>query len=438
MIRKILCAVICFVMVFTLCGCELFATDTAELLSPPALSGDLYPIAQAIDESAGGNYTFKYPSRGHYRSAVVQSDINSDGKLEAFAFYSMTDGETITMQINAISLVDNKWKSVAQQKIVAGGVDRVDFCDLDNDGVQEILVGWEIYGTSEMQLAVYSMSENSLAQRMLQRYTHFITCDLDENDQKEILIIKSSTAEQLNSASLFALNQEGITEISSCALDNAAKTFNEPVLAELSSGKPAVYIDEIKGVGAVTEVLFMEKGVLVNPLYNAESRETSATLRSASFSVKDINGDGILEIPVQLNVPSVSRSQLNEKLYLTSWCSFNGEILTNQTVTMINVDDGYCYTIPSKWVGNIAVLKDTDNNLREIYRYDSQSGSVGDSLLYIKAVPKADWDSGKYSAAGIEEIYNDGETSFICSISAACIADGVTIDTVKSNFMIFE
>ena len=438
MIRKILCSVLCLAIVFTLCGCELFATDTAELLSPPALSGDLYPIAQVIEESAGGSYTFEYPSRGHYRSAVVQSDINSDGILEAFAFYSMTDGETTTMQINAVCLNENKWTSVAQQKIVAGGVDRVDFCDLDNDGIQEILVGWEIYGTSEMQLAVYSMGENTLAQRMLQKYTHFTTCDLDENDETEILIIKSSTAEQMNSASLFALTSDGITEISSCPLDNAAKTFNEPIVAELSSGKTAVYLDEIKGVGAVTEVLFMEKGTLVNPLYNAESLETTQTLRSASFSVTDINGDGILEIPVQLNVPSVSRSKLNEKLYLTSWCSYNGELLTNQMVTMINVDDGYYYILPSKWIGNIAVLKDTDNHLREIYRYDAQNKSVGDSLFYIKAVSKADWDAGKYSAAGIEEVYNNGETSFICSVSAACIADGITVDTIKSNFKIFE
>lgn len=438
MLRKILCAALCLLLGFVLCGCELFANDAAELLSPPALSGDLYPIAEAINETAGGPYTFKYPSRGDYRSAVVQNDINGDGILEAFAFYSMTDGETITMQINVIVFESGKWQSVAQQKIVAGGVDRLDFCDLDNDGVQEILVGWEIYGTSEMQLAVYSMGEKVLTQRMLQKYTHFITCDLDENDKKEILVIKSSTAEQTNSAALFTLTDDGVTEISSCELDSAAKTFNVPVAATLSSGKPAIYIDEIKGVGAVTEVLFMEKGVLMNPLYQADTKETLATLRSVSFSVRDINKDGILEIPVQVDVPSVSRSKFNEKLYLTSWCSFNGEQLTNQMMTMINVDDGYCYTLPAKWVGHIAVLKDTDNRLREVYRYNPETETVGESLLYFKAVAKTDWDDGKYKASGIEEIYNDGETSFICSISAAGIADGITMEYVKSNFMIFE
>lgn len=438
MARRILSVLVCFAISLLLCGCELFAADTAELLAPPALSGELYPIAKVIDETAGGDYTFKYPSHGNYRSAVVQNDIDSDGNLEAFAFYSMSDGETVTMQVNAICLVDGVWKSVAQQKIVAGGIDSLDFCDLDNDGIQEILIGWEIYGTSEMQLAVYSLGENTLAQRMLQKYTHFVTCDLDENDKKEILIIKSSTAEQTNSASLFALTDDGITEISSCELDSAAKTFNHPIVATLSSGKPAVYIDEIKGAGAVTEVLFMEKGVLVNPLYDKDAKETLATLRSVAFSVKDINNDGIMEIPIQVDVPSVTRYQSNQRLYLTSWCSFNGEILTSQMVTMINVEDGYCYTIPSKWVGSIAVLKDTENRLREIYRYDPENQTETESLLYIKAVPKTDWDDGKYKAVGIEEIYNDGETSFICSISAAGVADGVTMEYVKSNFMIFE
>ena len=134
------------------------------------------------------------------------------------------------------------------------------------------------------------------------------------DDRSEILIIKSDTAELINKASLFALTNDGITEISSCELDSTAKTLSEPVVASLSTGKPAVYIDEIKGVGAVTEVLFVEKGALVNPLYQPDARETVSTLRSASFTLSDINADGVYEIPIQENVPSGSGSQNNEKL----------------------------------------------------------------------------------------------------------------------------
>ncbi len=401
---------------------------------PPTLSGELRPIAEAINKSVQGPYILKYPSSGNYRSAVVQEDIDADGIFEAFAFYSMGAGEELTMQINAIVKKENVWESVGEQKIVAGGVDKIEFCDLDNDGVKEILVGWQIYGTSEMQLAVYSLKENTLIQRMLKKYTHFITCDLDEDDVNEILVIESATSEATNLASLFTLTDDTVTELSKAQLDITSKTIGDPVLSTLSNGRPAVYIDEVKGVGAITEVLFMEKGVLVNPLLDSETGETNLTLRSVSFSIKDINNDGLIEIPVQVNVPSVAKSEVNEKLYLTNWNSFNGEFLTVQTTMMINTNDGYYFTIPQKWIDKIAILKDTDSHLREIYRYNPEDETVGESLIYIKAVKKQDWEDGKYNTEGIEEIMNDGQTSFICKISDEAKKDGINIEIIRQAF----
>ncbi len=432
--RKIIAVITALMCSFLLSGCDIFTNDTLELLSPPALTGDISPISAAIAESVGKEYTLKYPSKGNFRSAVVQNDIDGDGILEAFAFYSVSENETVTMYINVISNKDGKWKSIAQQSIVAGGVDRLDFCDLDNDGVLEILVGWEIYGTSEMQLAVYSLKNNELTQRMLQKYTHFVCCDLNEDSINEIFLIKFSAAEQINSAAVYELNDNGVTEIYSCELDKTAQSVNEPVVSTLSSGRPAVYIDEVKGVGAVTEVLFVEKNVLVNPLMNSESHETLDTLRASNISVKDINGDGIIEIPVQENVPSITKSAVNEKLYLTTWCTYNGETLTKQITAMLNSTDGYSYTLSEKWAGHMAVLKDTDEALREIYIYDNETATAGEMLISFKTVKKSDFENGKYNGQGWSLITDDEIMSYICKISDIAIKNGLTLDTVKQNF----
>jgi len=437
-IRRFICLGLTFLICFWCCGCDFLTADTAELLSPPSLSGDLKPIAEAIDNSVESPYVFKYPSRGDYRSAVIRKDINNDGLQEAFALYSTTDGETVTMNLNFICLVDGSWESVSNQQLVAGGVDKIEFCDLDDDGVKELLVGWEIYGVSEMQLAVYSLTDNSLTQRMLKRYTHFTTCNLNEDEKQEILLINANTAESINTAALYSLAKDGMTELSSCELDSAAKTINPPLIATLSSGKTAVYIDEIKGVGAITEVLFVEKGKLVNPLFVTDSRETVATLRSANFATADMNSDGIPEIPVQKDVPSVTHSQLNEKLYLTEWCTFNGVTLTTQKTTMINVNDGFMFTIPPKWVNNIAVLKDTDKRIREVYSYNTEQMIVGESLIYLKAIDKSDWEKENYKSQGFEKITNSENTLFICKISQAAVKEGITLDSVKKSFKLFE
>lgn len=433
-LKRLICGILICAICICFSGCDMFTADTAELLTPPALSGDISPIAEAIKQSVGGEYTLKYPTRGSFRSAVIQNDINGDGILEVFAFYSVSDNETVTMYINIIENKDNKWTSVAQQKIVAGGIDRIDFCDLDGDGVQEILVGWEIYGTSEMQLAVYSFKEKNLTQRMLQKYTNFVCCDLDEDDVNEIMVFEFSAPEQKNNASAFMLTENGVTQIYSCELDHTVQSVGEPTVSHLSSGKPAIYVDEIKGVGAVTEVIFVEKNVLVNPLLNPESLETVATLRAVNINIEDINGDGIIEIPIQENVPSITKSAVNEKLYLTNWCSYNGETLTSQLTTMINNNDGYYYILSKKWAGQIAVLKDTENNVREIYKYNNETLTAEESLICFKTVKASDWINGKYENDGYEEMMRDGISAHLCKIGDTAKEGGITIETVRENF----
>lgn len=436
--KKIIALAACILFSITLCGCDFVTVDTAELLSPPELSGELKPIYEVIKKTASAGYIMKYPSRGDYRSAVIREDINSDGILEAFAFYSVADRDIITMHVNVIGQKDGEWSSLAVQQIVAAGVDKIEFSDLDGDGIKELLVGWQIYGTSEMQLAVYSVGENSLNQRMLEKYSHFAVCDLDEDDRNEILILKVGFADMNNRACLYAVDKEGSIEVSACELDRTVKTVNEPIIATLSTGKPAAYIDVIKGVGAVTEVVFIEKGKLLNPLFDSKSGETLSTLRSVSFGIKDINADGIIEIPVQNEVAAVADSDVNEKLYLTNWCSFNGEVLTNQLTAMMNVNDGYYLVLSPNWSENIAVLKDIDNRVREIYLYNQKDKTVGKSLVFIKAVNKSDWDIGKYNDLKATEIMNDGKTSYVCRVSEEGEKLGINLEYIKANFKLFE
>ena len=437
MFKKILCLTLCFAAVLSLSGCNFFTPDTAELLSPPTLTGDMFPINEAIEKSESDKFTFQYPSRGNYRTAVIRHDVDKDGILEAFAFYSTTAKEGTQMNINMVANDGGEWHSVAKQSIAAGGVDRIDFCDLDGDRIDEILVGWEIYGTSELQLAVYSLGDNTLTQRMLEQYTHYVTCDLDKNDINEVFIARSAPSEGRNSAHLFSLTNVGVTQISSCQLDPTAKILNHPIVSTLSNGENAVYIDEIKGVGATTEVIFLEKGKLVNPLLDPAAKETTATLRIATMECRDINDDNILEIPVRREVPTVTRTNDSEKQYLTDWCSFNGTTLTSQMTTFVSVSEGYYYIIPAKWIDKIALLRDESSGLTEIYRFNSEENVSAERLLYIRSVKKADWDSGVYKNQDVTEIVNNGETSYICYISAAAEADGITAEKVKNDLKLY-
>ena len=182
-------------------------------------------------------------------------------------------------------------------------------------------------------------------------------------------------------------------------MDSTVKAAGEPKVSTLSTGQAAVYIDEVKGIGNITEVLFFSKGELVNPLLDSvETIENTKTVRAYTLSTADINGDNIPEIPIASVLPSAITSN-NEVLYYTSWCSFNGEALVSKLNTIVNSIDGYYVIVPEKWWGKIAVAKETEYNLRTFYYYDAKKETVGEKIGYIKTVAKKNYKAEEYKEA---------------------------------------
>ncbi len=428
---------LCLCLAFSACGCKSATHEPADMLSPPKLSGALEPIEEALKKSITGDYTLMYPTIGEYSSAVIKRSLSKNGKSIALAFYKTVDGNETFMHLNVITKKGDEWQSVADQKVYAGGVNRVDFCDLDGDGVCEILVGWEVYGTSEMRLSVYKFNNKKLTEEMNERYSYFLCSDLNEDSKNEILIINFNKVEGTNYAGLYELGKDGPAEIGGCGLDPTVKAVSQPVLSKLSNNKPAVYVEETKGAGAVTEVLFWEKGVLVNPLLDTVTNETSRTLHSSATYCRDINGDNIIEIPIREVLPSFGKTS-EEILYYTNWCKYNGESLLSIDTMLINFVDGYYIDVPEKWYGNISATKNSDSGLREFYRYDAQNDVSGRKLVAIKTFNAKKWDKGDYKNLDYTLLCRNGETVIVGWVCATDDPLAVNIEELKSYIKIIE
>lgn len=413
------------------CGGCGFIDSTDEMVSPPELTGEMAPIANALYKVAGNDCDLKYPADGKYRSAIVLEDIDTDGVFEAFAFYSTSGDEMTTMHINVIGQSGDEWKSIADQTIVATGVEMVEFCDLNNDGKKEIIVGWEVNGNSEKQLSVFAFDHNQLSQQLLQAYTSFLCCDLDGNGVSELFVHQLNAVEKTNMAMVYNYEDDAITQTTGCIMDGSVKSASAPVLATLSTGDKAIYIDEVKGVGSVTEVLYNRDGELVNPLLDNENLlENILTLRAASIPTSDINEDGVPEIPVASELPNAKSD--GETLYYTNWCTFDGKKLSVKLVTIVNTVDGYYLKVPSNLVGRIAVLKDIENSQRKFYNYDAQNNLLGNLLFIITAVDDDRWDSTSYERGNNVEIARTKDTVFVAELGDG--AKNITIDSIRETF----
>jgi len=392
-LKKILTVSLCVLLVLCLCGCSLYAVDTDTLLAPPQLTGDMYPIQQALLKSVKGEFALKYPASGEYRSAVICEDIDGDKQNEAFAFYSTNEDDQTRMYINLLKKNGKEYISLDSISITASGVEKVEFFDVDGDNTKEILVGWQVYANSEKQFAIYSVSSDTLVQRFLGQYTNFACFDMDENGKLEVFVQELNTKTLENKATVYNFGKKGATKIAGAVLDGTVKTVSDFKISRLSTGQPAVYIDEIKGIGSITEVLFMSKGELKNPLLGQldNSFENIITIRSASMNSADINGDDIPEIPIVSDMPCAD-TESDEKVYYTNWCSYNGESLTVKRVSIVNIVDGYSLIIPQRWINSIALYKDTDKRIRTVYAYNSQTNEVGEKIVSFRAFEQSEFE----------------------------------------------
>ncbi len=419
-----------------LSGCDLFTVTTDELLSPPLPTGNYYPISLAFKKAAPQEYVLKFPTAGENRSAIITEDIDGDKTEEAFVFYATSEDDVLSMHVNFIRKGNKEWKSVAETSVIASDVEKVDFCDLNGDGKKELLIGWEVYGSSEKKLGVYSLENNKINELFLSKYTSYISCDLESNGKNEIFIQYLDQKELSNQAAVYSFQNGSFTQISGCLMDGTVKNVNKIELNELSNGRTAVFIDETKGLGAVTEVLFIQNGELVNPLLDTGKFENVITLRGLNIKSTDINGDGRLEIPTAVEMPSVDSGE--EQFYYTNWCSFDGENMTVESVSYFNTSDGYYLNLNENTVGKIAIEKDSKNKQRTFYLYDSETKTVGKKLFSVYSMEKRTFEEKKKKETDLFLLKSTNSTVFAGSVNET--AGDISIDRkqLKEMFKIIN
>ncbi|MEE1197961.1 MAG: hypothetical protein U0K54_02305 [Acutalibacteraceae bacterium] len=429
---------ICLVLVMLLLsGCTGIVGTVDELLAPPRPTGELYFIQKALDDSVSGDYVLKYPLSGDYRSAFVRKDVDGDGTVEAFAFYSTTSENIVTMHVNLITKLKGEWTSVGDFPCVATGVDTVEFSDMDGDGNFEIVVGWSIYGTVDKSVGVYSLKNNVFAQRIYESYSRFMCQDIDGDKRNDLFLTHIDTVNQQATAKFIRINDKGAAEINTCPLDGLVTSHLQPVVSKLMGGEMAIYIDAVKGDGMITEVLGLKNGKLYNALENQSGGSTMSTYRASNVLIMDIDGDGVYEIPL-LELITESGNP-NDNIYKTYWYAYDGEYLILKNSTIMNYADGWYIELPPKWEDSITIIRDTAKRERIFMRIDDETGISAEVILKIRVVPISTpiEDINSYGFETFEITRNE-EFYFAASVNLMTFPESVTKQEIIQMFKLIK
>lgn len=437
---RMLAAIALIVIIFT--GCAVNAgVDT--MLTPPKLSEEQEQIYQALIKSVNSKISLKYPKSGANLSAFIVDDIDSDDEDEAIVFYELESikAEGKSLRINILDKVDGEWSSVYDYSAEGVEVERVIISRLGEADRMNIIVGYTMVNPDEKQVIVYNYKDGVLKKNLSEAYSILDVRDLDNDGNNELLIVVNQTASKKARARVLKLSSECKYLESFVELNTNIVEFKQLIYGLVDNGVRGIYIDEVIGANALqTEIFTFENGLL-RPRYGRISEMDMGkdlnVIRPASNKTMDIDGDSVLEIPINEVFSGYGDYPEPERLYKTNWFVFENNTLVKKYESYYSITKGYSFMFPSRWQGQVTAKIDSINDEVVICKYDGQLKENMKELMRIAVVEKGNIEDK--SNEGYEVMKTKGEVGYLVWISPDTQEPLVpTKSEVMFNLMVIE
>lgn len=368
-----------------LSACSSFQPNLTDLMQSPKLTEEQAEIYEALTNAADvSDVQLKYPKSGDYRSAFVMFDLDADGEDEALVFYNMPSWGG-NVRIMVLDHQQDEWVSVYDAVGEGTDVTEVDFQVLTASGRHCVLIGWE-QGTSEnTSISVYDYTGGQLRVLYESEYSQMLIEDLDQDGTKEILLGIFKASSKTGAIRLINDTEDGLQSASRVVMDSTITGFLGIEIGRLAQNQIAVFVDAYtSSTQIVTELMVYTDDGKLRSLSSHYGGLDRPLLREVPVRCEDINGDGILEIPVSLvEYSEEEREEDNRKNLLQYLYLSNPEELErlgeadsaensqagSVTFTFspvwtgfVNLDYGFRFQFPEEWIGQVNVVKESDRN----------------------------------------------------------------------------
>ncbi|TCL57770.1 hypothetical protein [Allofournierella massiliensis] len=340
-----------------LCGCTgSMSSGVEELLRAPQLAGPQSSVQKAITAYLGEAPQLKYPQTGDILSPFLFGDWNGDGSMDAAALYTSSGMQNVCLAI--LEQTGGSWEVTQELEGLSAEVDSISTAAMSGDGGMQLLVGY--VGTSgEKYLSVYAYQEHTLTQVMEQAYSQYELQDITGSGLKDLILIGPQSGEGVKVQLLTAIQGE-LTMAQELWLGPGRFSSCEGL--HLSSGADGGYylvLDGYNGTGTALASILLS--------YNAATQKleeyipllpvdiyTESTRYSSLLTSTDIDGDGTVEIPVEL---AEDNSQITVgRLTFLQWMDYTSTA-PEKSFGIADLENGFYLELPPNWEGNVLVTE---------------------------------------------------------------------------------
>ena len=435
MLKKIILTVCLLGACLVLSGCVI-KTAAEELYSLPQLPAEYTELQQILQQLLEDGAEYAAPVSGTNTQPVQMVDLNGDGQDEALAFFRKSSDEK-PLKIYIFSRNGQSYQQTAVIESSGTSIYSIAYSDLNQDGRMELIVGWKV--STELQaLSVYALGGSEPVELMRTPYVKYTLADLDQDQKQEIVVFRAD-GEGSGIAEYYRW-QDG-------ALNIGSSTFISMTMAELSnqgrvkSGTltdhtPALFVTGVSDSSvAITDILAIRSGELTNISLSNVTGMSGVVARYLSLYPRDINDDGVTEIPMPVRIPSRDSDGESSGSNRIDWYQYTKDGTGEKVLsTYHDMDDGWYLVLPDAWKGKLFITW-SQSGMDEIavtFAMQGDSGKVEDFLRIYTITG----DSPEYKIRGNRFLLSrQAETVFAAEILGGQEqAGGLTKDDLRSSF----
>ena len=420
---------------------------------PESYTGLQTTIEETMDELGAEYATINY---GSNTSTIQLLDMDNDGAQEtAVVFLRVTAAEERPLRVCLFRRgSDGSYMKTHEISGDGTSINSVAYEDLTGDGVEELIVSWQMSARVYI-LTAYMITSTGTVELMNTTYNaSYLVNDLDGTPEngKEILVLQqNSTGEVGGNRAEYYSYQDGVMAMAYTAplSDNIVDGISART-GVLADGVPCVYVTAQADAGELTDILTVQQNGMHNITRDESSGISASTLRAyADVQATDINSDGILEIPMPVEIPDLEQQLTAQNsaavsapvsaYYVILWRQFDSQ--GNAAVSCItyhSVTDGWYLMLPDSWLGNIAVKRDDSRSSRGersvVFYYwpeaESSSPTAFLTIYTLSGNNRENWAN----KPGRFVLHDDGTTIYAATLNGDIWDCGVDQEQLPQRF----
>jgi len=432
-VKRRISVIIILVAALVLSGCALRTVE--EMYSLPKRSEKYNKLQSAVDAAMEG-LEYAAPTAGDNRQILQNADLDGDGTDEYIIFAKGESEKPLRMLVFRQEQ-DGTCILAESMSFRGHSFVQVEYVEIDETPGCEIVLGRQVSDQLMGTVNIYSFGSGSAQQLLSSTYTRFLTCDLDFDSRRELLVLRPGESDmETGVAVLYSYRNGSVERSMEAPMSARAQDIKRINAGMLYGGDSAVYISSAgRGDAVVTDVFAMREDRLVNVSYSFDQGTSVEALRNYAVYASDLDSDGVLELPKLMSMKPIVQNLDTEDQYLLRWYAmdlYGNEI--DKLCTFHNFSSGWYLRLGSSWASYVTM--DRRGAEYTFYMWDEEY----ENLTVLFTISEYSGNDREYQAMQNNRfvLAREEEVTYSARLETGSALYGFTEDYLINNFQLFQ